>query len=1423
MFDFSKYYKNMSAKTDAKIELTDVPIKSDSSAATDDEGKSYDATLNEYVTKNIDYIVTGIDISNINGIYGTSLFDGSDDDKSDLLLQNAKIIGENGSSDDDYSFRLFSSLDDAEYELSKSGGDRISQVSVQIPYTNDNITYYASAILGIAPKYTLINNTFPVADDSDVYSHILAMFGLFGSGCETYKWAKSSKYKSHNCVMSNSSLTTRIDSVSESVRPRKYEVEISTYYDLTDPDSSNDTDISVPNPALSKKMTSSSVVSADTVGFCQKMTNYGYMMTCEGDNRTPFLPSIRDAFEAYYQPKEELADEFNEAFDDVLENIKSLWFMKSKLKSSTRSKIKAVSASDWKYATESELKFEDPTSDNRQWLLDIESILCNPASFNLSEGVNLPTLISPFYTGDQRNTRLTTNQKYTGIGSIQNSFTYSIPATYLNTGYSFDTAGYYDDSNVTNTIFSYTEYSLSDLMELLTNLYDTSIAPCITSKSNQLSYPDIYKQQFLTECCAIAVHSATLSVKASDIAGNTFSSPIGYDNTGSLRDAYIASNPNLVVKVITWAKGAALKDGLCANSSNTSLIPLLQENGSSEGAHIKDKLSIVDDVDDIVDRLSTAINIMMLTLGSGAALAIKAKLHGLEDSVREFKSVTDKIKYFEYYTADSVFNTKERILSDSKCYKVTNGLPITATYPARFLIPTKLYKKVRVKKRILHWTRTITKMKCIGIRWTEIRFINVGLYDKYPKDTTVPSNTTMFESSYKYDTYIITEKELPSTISTGNMISLKINGMNDLLSCEVVDSNNLSLLDSVIVPKSGTTEYIQTGLDGTKSGNETTTVSMSYTLPHFPYDEEIRGYAFGLYGSLDQSKYAVKDRDGNVKNGKEGWKIFLDSSSELSDMRKGINIYPSVAHLIRSLKEKFGKNRVALLETSRSMEDQSSICLGGNESAFLSWHNYGLAAKIMIYQEDLKTPIDDGSTDMLELIDVAQEFTEKCLSGEYGAHLNVVWCGRLAVGANLFDWEFLPIGVTHKDAPLFRSSYISQRDPIMDYSYVNALEYAKNPGNYETNVQWISNQSDIYKNALSIGDAKYVPPKSIRNFAFPKNLPLINVIEFLRMIQLKMNAYGTTMPNKGDMYEWISKNRTSYEQLLLYFGMIGNLQSFRALIAGEYITRYRPIVSTYYLTDSVEFVKEYLGDSYSSVQIRADDMVDASYISLSDGRLHIPCMDGRPNLPLSEDNMFDQKRVTLDNYQRGRWIDGQFIVASTEDEYISDSSVIGGYDDFEAVGGDAYLLHSYIADQIKEEFDNIVNMFEGYNGDLMFDSFQNGPYADKYDQLENEFGIISAQDLIDFDKLKNMIVVTGINKNTNGTAITSDGTEKTIYETVVSNAEVSGMRLASLSSEHLEIDPLKESSMTVEDVYKIINSGTAPTANEIINYKKQMN
>jgi hypothetical protein len=236
-------------------------------------------------------------------------------------------------------------------------------------------------------------------------------------------------------------------------------------------------------------------------------------------------------------------------------------------------------------------------------------------------------------------------------------------------------------------------------------------------------------------------------------------------------------------------------------------------------------------------------------------------------------------------------------------------------------------------------------------------------------------------------------------------------------------------------------------------------------------------------------------------------------------------------------------------------------------------------------------------------------------------------------------------------------------------------------------------------------------------------------------------------------------------------------------------------------------------------------MIDASYITLSDGRLHIPCGDGRPYLPQSLDNMYDQKQVTKDNYQRGRWINGLFVPATQEDEYVSKASVIGGYNNGVAVGGDAYILHAFIGDQIKQEFDAIVKMFEEYKGELMFDSFYNGPYADKFEQLENEFGIIAKQDLIDFDHLKGMLTVSDLNEQSNGTAITTttaeDGTEyRDIYEKVVSNAEVAGMRLASLSSEHLEVNPPKAETVTIEDVYKIISNGTAPTANDIVNFRR---
>ena len=34
--------------------------------------------------------------------------------------------------------------------------------------------------------------------------------------------------------------------------------------------------------------------------------------------------------------------------------------------------------------------------------------------------------------------------------------------------------------------------------------------------------------------------------------------------------------------------------------------------------------------------------------------------------------------------------------------------------------------------------------------------------------------------------------------------------------------------------------------------------------------------------------------------------------------------------------------------------------------------------------------------------------------------INAVWCGQLVTGPDLFVWEFLPIGVGHKDVLKFK-------------------------------------------------------------------------------------------------------------------------------------------------------------------------------------------------------------------------------------------------------------------------------------------------------------------------------------------------------------------------------------------------------------------
>ena len=152
----------MSGKTDAKIELKDVPIKSDSSVSTD-EG---DMSLNEFVTRNIDYIVTGITLGDYSHYYNTDkYFEGSDNDKNEgKLVQNCSVIDDdNNESEDRYAFRLGSSLGDAEYEVPRPNGTLISTVKGYAHYDDDsNIDQKVALTLNVVQKYPLIKTPQPV-------------------------------------------------------------------------------------------------------------------------------------------------------------------------------------------------------------------------------------------------------------------------------------------------------------------------------------------------------------------------------------------------------------------------------------------------------------------------------------------------------------------------------------------------------------------------------------------------------------------------------------------------------------------------------------------------------------------------------------------------------------------------------------------------------------------------------------------------------------------------------------------------------------------------------------------------------------------------------------------------------------------------------------------------------------------------------------------------------------------------------------------------------------------------------------------------------------------------------------------------------------------------------------------------------------
>ena len=835
-------------------------------------------------------------------------------------------------------------------------------------------------------------------------------------------------------------------------------------------------------------------------------------------------------------------------------------------------------------------------------------------------------------------------------------------------------------------------------------------------------------------------------------------------------------------------------------------------------------------------------------------------LENVSDALDDLNETIDRIVWYQAFVNETVFTNKSMYLDRDNWISNRGGnsdtddgqyiqLPFTPwTLPARFMVPVALYRKVKKKYRTLFGrTRHKTVKVFDGVRWAEVRFYDLNIYNEYPQVEETPGNTIPLGKSATIEhigeQWVVNfDEALPEEVWNAASGELTFDDISSTtLQVEFDDEMSAHVLNDVDPPTLvGEHIVVSVKVPPEHSRNDSenkTPVTIHLKAPALPYDEEIRKRAFVEYGPLSQDKLfeVVRYGDGGFPNVPEeqrfdGWKVFRPTSRKIEDMREGIGLYDKVAFLMSILIHEFGSGRVELINTWRSAADQKGICTGGPESSMLSWHNYGMAAKILIYKADGTTPIEDKSDDMKHLVKVARAFTEICGDGRIGAPCNVVWCGRLTINPSLFDWEFLPIGVGHKDAFKFREAIMAQRDPIKECAYVDA-----DAGNLvkgavpDGNIPYILKSSSAYKNAIIINGHHYVSPDRIMNYNTPEDIVLYDIVEYIELISLKMNANGNKLGDRRNMYEWKSLNDSACTQLIRYFALTNNIKSAKALIAGDFVEKYQAIEDAYYSTSAIEYVKHMLGDHYDEVYINIDSMSDAGYISLSNGKLYIKVHDILPdNVPTILD-MHKQQRVDNQHIRRGVWRGGVFYgLDEIEMPYIeSDGPVIDGYVNERATFGSAMFLHQAVASELHAEFLKIRDMFEQYQGAVMYDRFQDGPNADKFNQLENEFGAIAAQDLMDFDELDAMLAQEEINRladiesngERNGIITESDkinGNGKiSIYEKVVNNAQLAGMRKALKTSERMHITD-KGNGLTPGEIYRAVMEGRAPGANDLM-------
>ena len=1295
------------------------------------------------------------------------------------------------------------------------------------------------------------------------------------------KWLKKSPSKLGRAVMAYDTFRKRIGELAEICAESDIGVNV-TYYDKSFaeevPEDATDDEIEradITKTDMTRKTTFQEAYGKHLSDF---LDNHADLISeVRGTTSTALIPPVKEVVRAYFYPIDEIESEFEDLFVDTMKSLQRVPVLWKFVSESKKSRLKEVAGryqtGEYDPAVADRMAFDLEillnTLNKYDGVTPTDEILIPGKLYPMSYDYNgYPRLVQIGNSGDTTASHLV-GQPYDDPAKVLYMWTNTYDAYVGRSVF----RGYDDDGNnhrtkkcnrlsadeIDSILLAYFNNAYAKRVLGFELSYEYTIKPIkegLLVDYEHTTYFDVKINgafyQFYTEVSAFmnmmrvwgndsGTEEDANGINAGAILGNLFVEGKPYYNYAKrfVGGEYYATvtKPYLFgyYDILSWSDSSIPDDITDDNERFTAEYTTdWKDLSSSPDVSIGYAVETVGVMKDIYKEMRTALTVSSLILGPVMGALASTLLNDVEDDVDRLDELANQLLWYQRYVKEAPFSNMSMIPDDNE--NVDTKLT-TWTMPARMMFPVSMYQKVRVKyKNFFGRTRHKTVKRSIGVRWAEVTFYDTAVYAEYPQVTAEPGEDIALEGIITIENGTVSlPNPLPeSALGRGDAVLVLTDGygLEYIFNVTITSDVLLTVNDEVAVPGPYNLIKLRLPLAPAQPEIGKEPVEVLYEMPSLPYDSELRKKAFQDYGPFShavyfaENRYSTEPEPDDVQAAlakydnehKDGWVVFHNTSEDIKDLREGLGIHDKVAMLISILSREFGSNRVKLVETYRSLDDQIPLCSGGPESYFLSWHNYGLAARILILQADGKTPITKDGPEAKRMIPIAKAFTECCANGGIGTPCNVVWCARLAVGPSVFDWEFLPIGVGHKDAPKFREATISQMDPVVELGYVDVdrarMVYQVKPSDDRP---YVLADSPRYKNAIVINGDHYMSPDSIRNYNHIDDIVLYDVKEYINLIGLKMNAHGTAKPVSGSLYDWKATNPESATQLIRYYAMTGNIPSAKAILAGDFVEKYGPIDDQFYSKDPVEYLRGMLGSHYYEARIVVPRDGESAYITLHDGIYHVKSMEPYPDNPPTRLDTHKQQQVDSAHMKWGSWHEGAFYTEDEMDIPVIDSErpVIPGYVstvDSEGNSGwtpssdEAIFIHQIVADHVHRKFDEIRKSFENFGGALMYDRIEDSPNSGMVDMLENEFGLIGAQDLIDFDDLERII----------GTPeILEEKVDGSIYEKVVNNAQLSGIRKASLTKEHIHIKdtPSKSDAKTL---YDLIQKGKGYMANDLL-------